>query len=121
MRLTEVQEREREYHDDVARSLEPERMPPGDPDFYEELILRALGDLRGARVLELGCGDGGLLPYLVDQGGEVTGLDISPAMTEVAAARLARFRPDAEVQVAAAPIEHTGFDDSSFGVITGKW
>jgi len=54
----------------------------------EELGL--LGEVRGARVLELGCGDGRSLAYLAGRGAaELCGVDLSPAQIAAAAERLA--------------------------------
>jgi SAM-dependent methyltransferase len=51
--------------------------------------LRLLPDVRGARVLELGCGSGHSLAYLADRGAaELWGLDLSPAQLALAAATL---------------------------------
>jgi SAM-dependent methyltransferase len=121
MELTGVHQREREFHDQLAERLEPEQMPPGDPDILERPLLDALGDISGLRVLDLGCGDGGLIFHLLDRGADVVGLDISPGMTEVARRRVERFRPDASVELVAAPLEESGLDPGSFDLIVGKW
>lgn len=65
---------------------------------YERPATTALlGDVRGLRVLETGCGPGHLTRWLVDHGARVTAVDISPAMVELAKARVGR---DATVLVA---------------------
>ncbi len=50
--------------------------------------LALLGDVEGLRVLDLGSGAGQLSSALVDAGAVVTGIDVSPAMIEIARARL---------------------------------
>jgi len=52
----------------------------------------ALDEVRGMRVLEIGFGTGGLLVELAERGGQVWGLELSPAMQRVAARRLAGRR-----------------------------
>jgi len=46
----------------------------------EALLLERYRDALSGRPLEVGCGAGRLLGYLVELGGEVHGIDISPAM-----------------------------------------
>lgn len=50
-----------------------------DLEFYEQFALQA-----GGPVLELGCGSGRVLAALADTGLELTGIDTSPAMLEIA-------------------------------------
>jgi SAM-dependent methyltransferase len=47
-----------------------------------------LGSVEGLDVLELGCGAGPLTAWLVEHGATVTGVDVSPAMVELARERL---------------------------------
>ncbi|WP_347232270.1 class I SAM-dependent methyltransferase [Streptomyces sp. Root66D1] len=59
---------------------------------------KILGDLPGARVLDLGCGSGGNLAHLVARGAEAVGVDISPV--QVAKARERRPHLDVREQAA---------------------
>lgn len=52
--------------------------------FTEEFKFRMIGDLRGKRVLDIGCGDGINSVLFAKLGAEVTGLDISPRSIEAA-------------------------------------
>jgi magnesium-protoporphyrin O-methyltransferase len=52
------------------------------------MLSRLPGDLRGARVLDAGCGAGQMTAELAARGAEVTAVDISPALVEIARARL---------------------------------
>ncbi|ROQ24465.1 methyltransferase family protein [Streptomyces sp. PanSC19] len=55
---------------------------------------KVLGDLSGARVLDLGCGSGGNLAHLAALGAEAVGVDISPVQVAKARAR----RPHLDVR-----------------------
>ena len=57
--------------------------------FLERPALRALvpANLHGATVLDAGCGSGAQAQWLLDQGAEVVGFDISPRMIEEAERR----------------------------------
>lgn len=57
----------------------------------ERPALRALvpGNLRGAAVLDAGCGSGAQAEWLLDQGADVVAVDISPRMIEEAQRRCA--------------------------------
>jgi SAM-dependent methyltransferase len=59
--------------------------------FLERPALRSLvpGDLDGTAVLDAGCGSGAQAQWLLDQGADVTGIDISPRMVEEAERRCA--------------------------------
>lgn len=61
----------------------------------EAVILLRHRDALGGRVLEVGCGAGRVLGYLLELGGEVHGIDVSPAMVEYCR----REYPDAKVTV----------------------
>lgn len=115
-----VHERETAFHDAVAATRVPEPLAAS-PDQWEQAILDAIGDVKGQRVLELGCGDGGLTCRLADLGAQVTAQDISPGMVTLARDRLGRFRPGSDVRVEVGPAEDTGLDPASCDVVVGKW
>jgi SAM-dependent methyltransferase len=58
-------------------------------------ILELLAPVRGGAILELGCGSGALTAYLLAAGHRVIATDASPAMVELARAKLG---PDADVR-----------------------
>lgn len=62
----------------------------GDIDFYLDLARD-----RGGKVLELACGTGRILTPLAEAGFEVTGVDISRAMLDLADRKLQALRPSA--------------------------
>lgn len=53
-------------------------------DAYVDLLALAAGDLPGKKILDIGCGTGILSKKLAKRGGEVTAIDLSADMLEVA-------------------------------------
>lgn len=53
------------------------------------MLSRLPDDLRGARVLDAGCGAGEMTSVLAAKGADVTAVDISPSLVEIARKRLA--------------------------------
>ena len=60
-------------------------------DRMRETMLNTLGDVRGKRILDAGCGAGQMTHELALRGAEVVAVDISPSLVEIARKRL----PDA--------------------------
>lgn len=57
--------------------------------YYERpATIALLGDVRGLRVLDAGCGPGVLTGWLVDNGAAVTAMDVSPEMVRLARDRV---------------------------------
>ena len=69
---------------EVERYLNP---PPLTP-FPLEYAFCLLGNVQGKAVLDLGCGTGDSLPGLAARGARVVGIDLSPDLIKLAAARL---------------------------------
>lgn len=85
--------------------------------WYERpAVLRLLGDVRGLRVLDAGCGSGPLTAELVARGADVTGLDGSPAMLELARRRLGEAVPLVLHDLA----EPLPLDDESLDVVVAS-
>jgi ubiquinone/menaquinone biosynthesis C-methylase UbiE len=117
----DFRERERRFYDARAATLSAEELPPRELDPYERALLDALGPVAGRRVLEVGCGAGDVALELLDRGAELTAIDLSPAMVELAGRRAARFRPEGVASFRAAPVEATGLESGVFDRVVGKW
>lgn len=113
--------RESAFYDAEASARGPGERAPREPDRFEAALLDALGPVEGLRVLELGCGAGDLSLELLRRGAELTALDLSRGMVELASARAERFRPGGAARFVVAPAEQTGLPDASFDRIVGKW
>lgn len=120
---------EREFHDAQAQDRadtfrrDRQRLLVDDAEYlnHETWIrpaLAKLGDVRGKRVLDFGCGHGMASVVLARRGAAVTGFDLSPQYV-----REARERADANgvnAEFAAADGENLPFDDSSFDAVWGN-
>jgi len=85
--------------------------------FFQEYMFRALGEVRGKCVLDLGCGRGRDAILLAKLGARVTGLDISPASVEFVT-RCATAEGVAErTSVVCSPLETAPLPASAFDVI----
>jgi ubiquinone/menaquinone biosynthesis C-methylase UbiE len=80
-------------------------------------MLALLGDLRGKRVLDAGCGAAALAEAMLERGASVTGLEISESMANLARRRLAQ-RATVHVVDLAQPL--TMCTDASFDVIAAS-
>lgn len=118
--MDEVLEREREFHDRLAATIDPDSLPV-ELDAVDLDLLARVGDLAGQRVLELGCGTGNLTVEFARAGAEVTALDLSSGMVGIARARVERLVPDARCHYLVGPAESVEAPDASFDVIVGKW
>lgn len=93
------EEREREHFNRVAREVDQESLempkeniqryasPPQETPYALEFAFHLLGDLRGATVVELGCGDGLNTVILAALGASVIGVDISEESLALTVAR----------------------------------
>ena len=101
---------DRKYAEEPSADLEHYRAQP-----FVRTILRSL-PVR-SRILDAGCGTGGLLRFLKQRGSDVVGVDSS----RVAIETLRRLTPDIPAQVAS--IERLPFPDASFDayLAIGSW
>jgi SAM-dependent methyltransferase len=82
------------------------------PEGVREADAKLLGDVRGRRVLEIGCGSAPCSRWLVEQGASAVGLDLSAGMLRYAAA--AGEATGIEVPLVRANAERLPFADASF-------
>ena len=122
--LRERQEREREFHDRWAKEVDAAALDPrllaACPTTPETTWAFAqLGEIRGQRVLDLGCGYGETAAWLALQGAMVEAIDISPEMVEVSRRLAQRAGVADRITFHVGPAEALRFDDVSFDAAFG--
>jgi hypothetical protein len=79
-------------------------------DFLMPLTLELLGEVRGVRILDVGCGEGGHTRELAARGARVVGVDGSPRLVAIARSRAAAAGHDIDY-VFDRYFERTAWDD----------
>ncbi len=85
--------------------------------FNKEFRFRLLGDLRGRRVLDVGCGDGTNAVILARLGAQVTGIDLSPESIALAGERAAVNDVAPRVRLHCTAVEAFAPGDAMFDVV----
>jgi len=112
---------EQAFHDAWADTIDPATVPVFETfnasTSPEPQWLRGqMGDLRGKRVLDLGCGAGEAAVYFAYEGAEVVAADLSPGMLEVAR-RVAALH-GVKIGTQACSAENlSAFADASFDIV----
>ncbi len=78
-------------------------------EMEHRLMLEMLSPLRGKAVLDIGCGTGESLAYLLSHGLEITGIEPSPYMIDIAEKNLGH-----RAELHRAKAENLPFDDNAF-------
>lgn len=116
-------DRERQFHDEWAQSVDPASVDVGGA--WTELatpetvwIEKTLGDIRGLRVLDLGCGLGEGAVHFAMLGANVVASDLSPGMLEVTKKVAALNNCTVETLIASAT-DLSNVPDASFDIVYG--
>jgi 2-polyprenyl-3-methyl-5-hydroxy-6-metoxy-1,4-benzoquinol methylase len=83
----------------------------------ELVLLNALGDLNGKRVLEYGCGQGRLSVLMAKRGARVTSLDLGPDLVKLAS-RVAQLN-GVTIEYIVGDISQAHFSPGSFDLVVG--
>lgn len=81
----------------------------------QRLIFELIGDIKGRKLLDVGCGDGALVCAAATRGADAVGIDSDPAM--LAAARTLRDQRAANATFLQGRAEHLPFADGAFDVV----
>ncbi len=114
---------EEAFHDLWARSMKLDEILVREsfeaPTALEnQYVLEQIGDLRGKRVLELGCGAGEGAVYFALQGAQPVATDISSGMVEVVRALAAKHGVQVTAQKMTA--EGIAYPEGSFDIVYGN-
>ena len=112
---------ESQFYDRYAEQLSPEQLAPQNvfaPTCLENLyVLEQFGDLKGKRVLDIGCGQGDTSVFFARGGAEVHALDVSEKMVSMTA-ELARLHGvDGRVHAQACRVEDMKYADDYFDLV----
>lgn len=79
--------------------------------FEKNMLMKMAGDVKGKKVLDIGCGTGRLARVLIEKNADYTGVDISEEMLKIAK------KKNTKGKFLEADIEELPFEDESFDVI----
>jgi 2-polyprenyl-3-methyl-5-hydroxy-6-metoxy-1,4-benzoquinol methylase len=91
--------------------------PPANTAYSLEYAYYLLGDVRGKRVLDFGCGAGENTVLLALRGADTVAIDLSPELIALAEKRCGLHGVKADLRVASC--HETGLPDGSFDVVFG--
>lgn len=106
--------------DELRLSADSPPYPNREHVDFLDLMFARMGDPKGLRILEVGCGSGALSTYLGMRGAEVVGLDVSSEMLAVARRRAEVNGVSSRVEFVDSPIETYAEPDGSFDVVLGN-
>jgi 2-polyprenyl-3-methyl-5-hydroxy-6-metoxy-1,4-benzoquinol methylase len=87
--------------------------------FNKEFRFRLVGDLRGKRVLDVGCGNGDNAILLASRGANVVAIDLSPESVALAARRAEASGFHSRIRFVCSPLETAELESRGFDVIWG--
>lgn len=121
--MSEKLDRERDFHDQWALSMDPALVdvfgawtPLATPETH--WIFSKLGNLKGKKLLDLGCGLGEGSVFFALNGAEVTASDLSPEMCKMTQA-VAHLNGVAVSTLVASATDLNAIPDNSFDIVYG--
>ncbi len=118
---TERAQAESAFYNRYAEQLSVDRVDPHRvfaPTCLENIqIVERLGDLKGKRVLDIGCGQGDTTVWFALQGAEVWALDVSDGLVEFARKLAERHGVSGRVRARVCRVEDMDYADGFFDVV----
>ncbi len=112
---------ESRFYDRYAEQLTAETLSPLQvfaPTCLENVyVLEQFGDLRGKRVLDIGCGQGDTSVFFALRGAEVCALDVSEKMVELTGALASVYGVGDRVRARACRVEDMDYPDHHFDLV----
>lgn len=105
--------------DDLIMDSEKFPFPNMQSIDFTSYALSRLGDIKGKRLLDCGCGTGESTVYFAQQGADVTGIDIAEGNIKLCHMRAKANNVGASIQFIAKPVELLDFEDRYFDLIFG--
>ena len=102
-----------------AWNLARYRNPPADTAYPLEYSYHLLGEVRGLRIVDFGCGSGANTVLLADRGAHVWGVDISEDLIRLARRRMEVSGRAAGAQFVVASAHDLPFPDGSIDLVFG--
>lgn len=122
-KLSEKYKIEKQFHDDWAHSIDLNDVYVTESfeavsALENRAVMHYFGDVKGKRVLDLGCGAGEAAVYFALKGAEVVAVDLSDEMLKKACALAGRH--DVTIQTVVSPVETLDFPENYFDFIYGS-
>lgn len=118
----EILKEEENFHDNWAKGIDVNDLSvleafegPVSPEY--RFAIKALGDFRGKRILNPGCGAGEEAVYLAGKGASVFAFDISSGMLEVAKRLATKFKLQEKIEFKKMNAEKLELENESFDYI----
>ena len=123
--LSTILEAERIFHDEWAKEIDPDELDvyaaftgPTTPEYH--FALQQLGDLKGKRLLEIGCGAGEAAVFFAQRGAQVTATDLSEGMLDRASSLALRCGVMDNIQLGHMCAEQLSLESQSFDLVFGN-
>lgn len=120
-KLDQRLKREAQFHDEKysTREKSPRHYRAGPTQYVYRVMRDALGDIRGKRLLEYGCGEGWITGDLARLGAQVHGFDVSPQAIENTMMRLEALGVLDRCELSVMPAERLSYPDATFDMAVG--